>query len=668
MKYLPFFLALFACKGDDPNSNGNYTPPSITTSELDSAITGESYATWLEADGGEAPLRWELTGDLPSGLVFNPAGAISGVPSQPDDVTVTVTVTDERGKSDSVEMDLAVALALNAIPCGARTEGAFLGSASIDWYEVDWNQDDGYTWLQIPLPEDDTTRIDVAMDAFGGYFEVYLGAPGTPPGDQDLDENYRLYYAGFGDPVTVDLGTRYDLQTYKSFGDPINLLVVANASGQWSVTSECSNGPIFEALAFLPTPLGDELAVNFNIIGNNDGARIWTDDPLPAWVSWDEETGRLTGTTADAGNFLFDVNVEDADGKTRTERAGFGVYEIENLACDESHIWTPSNGYYEGDEVLYNYYDVESYKVFELASDPAYSMVTAHLDGFAGGEVGFAGINSWSFYIDGPMDGDWQGSDFAASLSPQTWPSLSEYNELQGHVNAIGYAYYGVNDEATFWFECDPSPRPDVQIFPVLDPDASEAWNLDALGGTPPYTWSSVDFPADITLDATGLFTSDQPAEGAYDVTIGVLDDAGLSNDVPYTLYVGDDAACLGHDMLSCGDTENGTFTDIFYQNPAGGTAYFCMDSNTSDHDSVAVTLTAGLDAETFVALTDPGRDPVDAMMDFDYTTLSYSQSEEVDVGILDHDGMLADYEGQVLFLTVAAWEPGDWSIEVVCN
>jgi hypothetical protein len=667
VRFLPFILVLFACKGE-PESGRDYTPPSIVTDALESGITGESYAQWLVADGGESPLRWEIVGDLPSGLVFNPAGAISGVPTQPDDVRVTVTVTDERGKSDSAEMSLAVALALNAVPCGITVEGEFSSSASIDWYEVDWSDDEGYTWLQIPLPEDDTTRIELSLAGFGAYFEVYLAVPGTPVGDQDLDANYSLYYGGLGSPTTIDLGTYNDLPTYQSFGDAINLLVVPTQPGEWSAWTDCSNGPIFEGLVFLPTLLGDELWVNFDIVGNDDGARFWTDDTLPDWVEWDEETGRLTGTTADIGSFEFDVKVEDADGKTRTERAGFGVYEIEVLGCDESYQWTPSVAYYDRDGMFSNFYNVASYKVFQLDSDPAYSVVTAHLDGFGGGEVGFAAIDGWRFYISGPSDGDWAGSNFAASLSAQSWPSLSEYNDLQGYLNAIGFSYFGSNDEATFWFECDPAPRPDVQALPVLDSAETEAWNFDVLGGTPPYTWSSVDLPAGVTLDATGLFSSDQPVEGEYAVTLSVLDDDGLSGEVDYTLFVGDEAACLGHPRLSCGDANNGTFTDAYYESISGGTAFFCMDSDTSLYESVVVTLTSVVDAVAFVALTNPGRDPFDAMLDSDFSVLAWAGSEEIDVGVLDHSTGLGGYDNQVLFLTVAGLEPGDWSMEIVCN
>ena len=660
-KSVSLFVILWAC-GGDPGDGDAVPPPTITTTQLDSAITGESYATWLEAEGGAEPLRWELEGELPDGLVFNPAGAISGVPSQPDDVDVTVTVTDDRGRSDSAEVSLAVALALNAIPCGGRVQGEFTSGASLGWYEVDWAEDAGYTWLQIPLPGDDTTRIDIEVEGYGGFFDAYLASPGTPLGDQDLSDNYRLYDVGFtGYGLSIDLGTAYDLPTYESFGDAINLLLVSEDARPWSAQAVCTNGPIFESLRFYPVGLGEEFLVNFNLVQNNADSRIWTDDPLPDWISWDEETGRLTGVAGEPGSAIFDVHAEDIDGKTRTERAGFGVYETHVLACDESFVWTPDRGYYESGDPLSSYYDVDAYRVFQTEVDPIYSMVTAHLDGFVGGEVGFA--TGVPYYLSSPSDGSWNSSDFAADLSAQTWPSLSAFSS--GTVNAVGYSYFGVNDEATFWFECDPSPRPDAQALPVLQPDEVATRTLDVLGGVAPYTWSAQGLPAGVSLDASGELDVDQPVEGSYDVTLSVTDDQGLSNDVDFELFVGDEAACRGYPQLACGGAESGTFTGAWYNDLIGGTATFCMDTSISTYERLVVTLTAGPDSDSLVTYSDPGRDPMDVFSSFSLMAVAFAQDEEISVGVLEG---LSAYEDQVLFLTAAAWEPGDWSFEVTCE
>ena len=74
-------------------------------------------------------------------------------------------------------------------------------------------------------------------------FDAYLASPGTPLGDQDLSDNYRLYDVGFtGYGLSIDLGTAYDLPTYESFGDAINLLLVSeDARPCCELTLECED-------------------------------------------------------------------------------------------------------------------------------------------------------------------------------------------------------------------------------------------------------------------------------------------------------------------------------------------------------------------------------------------------------------------------------------------
>jgi len=660
-------VVFVACKNDEKKPN-NYVAPTIVTEALEAAITGESYTQWLEATGGEAPLRWTFEGDLPAGLVFNPAGAISGIPDVPADGTVTLVVTDERGNSDSVDVDLSVALALNAIVCGGGLSGELTEVASIDWYEVNWDASDGYEWIQIPLPTDDTKRIDIDMQ--GGFFEVYLASPGTPAGDQNLSDNYRQNYVFGEGQIRVDLGTGYDLETYKSFGDPITLLVVAAEPGTWSAQSVCTDGPIFSDLRFLPTLLGDPLEVNFNVFENNDTTTIWTDDPIPDWVEWDESNGRLSGNALETGMIEFDVNAEDADGRSRTESTGFGVYDFDNVVCEEPFLWEPEDGYYEG--FLYFYYDTRGYRVFRTPIDPQYSAVTAHMIDVETGEVGFTPPGtSTPYYIGGPSDGDWFGSaDYAATVSPQSFPTLKHYMDVDTHLHAVAYSYWETSEEGTFWFECDPKPRPDVHALPVLDASGTEGWDFDVVGGTPPYVWSATGLPAGVTLDSSGRLDSDNPGDGEWDVTVNVMDFTGLETDTDFTLFGGDDEACLGYPRLSCGDTVAGTLETIIWEDMSLGSRQYCLGSDTADNELVTVSLYASADASLFTLANNPGTDPIDAYLNNEYIYMNSPQFDSTEVGVLDKEGFpgLQDWTEQVLFLTVGSWEPGDFELTVDCE
>ncbi len=73
------------------------TPPlELSTSLLPEATQGPQYSVSLTADGGVAPLGWQVTsGSLPNGLSLDPnAGVISGTPTGFGLFPFTVTVTD----------------------------------------------------------------------------------------------------------------------------------------------------------------------------------------------------------------------------------------------------------------------------------------------------------------------------------------------------------------------------------------------------------------------------------------------------------------------------------------------------------------------------------------------------------------------------------------------
>jgi hypothetical protein len=70
--------------------------PAITTVECDTARYKQAYSFLLEANGGLAPLTWNVTGGaLPDGLTLNPeTGQISGMPNQSGSFPFSVTVSD----------------------------------------------------------------------------------------------------------------------------------------------------------------------------------------------------------------------------------------------------------------------------------------------------------------------------------------------------------------------------------------------------------------------------------------------------------------------------------------------------------------------------------------------------------------------------------------------
>jgi len=70
-------------------------PLVVRTTSLPKAYLKRQYEIHLEAQGGIAPLRWEITeGAAPSGIVLGRDGILSGVPTETGEFRFTATVTD----------------------------------------------------------------------------------------------------------------------------------------------------------------------------------------------------------------------------------------------------------------------------------------------------------------------------------------------------------------------------------------------------------------------------------------------------------------------------------------------------------------------------------------------------------------------------------------------
>jgi hypothetical protein len=70
-------------------------PLVVRTASLPKAYLRQQYETHLEARGGIAPLRWEITeGAAPAGIVLGRDGVLSGAPTETGEFKFTVTVTD----------------------------------------------------------------------------------------------------------------------------------------------------------------------------------------------------------------------------------------------------------------------------------------------------------------------------------------------------------------------------------------------------------------------------------------------------------------------------------------------------------------------------------------------------------------------------------------------
>lgn len=90
--------------GDYANAEDEDT--GFTFNNLVVGSDGEDYFLQLEAEGGNTPYTWTLDEEdsLPTGLVLNENGTISGLATSLDEEVCVFTVTDAFGETDTVEL------------------------------------------------------------------------------------------------------------------------------------------------------------------------------------------------------------------------------------------------------------------------------------------------------------------------------------------------------------------------------------------------------------------------------------------------------------------------------------------------------------------------------------------------------------------------------------
>jgi hypothetical protein len=106
---LVLLLPLFAGVADSQQGTGAGGELAVQSRSLPNGFVRREYRRPLLAEGGVAPLKWEIsTGVLPRGLILSADGILSGVPGESGVFRFVVTVTDSGNPAHQRNQELVL--------------------------------------------------------------------------------------------------------------------------------------------------------------------------------------------------------------------------------------------------------------------------------------------------------------------------------------------------------------------------------------------------------------------------------------------------------------------------------------------------------------------------------------------------------------------------------
>lgn len=669
------WVTLAGCHRD--RGEGYVTPPerlylTVADQTLASAVVGERYDAVIAASGGNPPYVFSAVQDPPGGLTLTADGHLKGRIAQAGSTTFQVLVSDAMGRSKIALITVNAVLEPLVVQCGETVSGRFTDDAMGPGGMPDLAVLDGLAWLAVDLPDEPVTRVDLTFDNDASSV-LYVEQPNELLGSWDITNHYvaKAVDATAPSTVSIDAGTDPSLTGFAT-QELLPMVLVGQSTGDWSVSVECSDGPVFTTLLQYPTEQGTPFLYDFDVYGSdNTVARIWTDDPLPRWMVWDEVTGIVTsdsGLAEQPGTWEITIQAETPDGRHREERAIFGVYDVREVPCGGRIDLTVDEGYFDGE--FTGYYDPKGFDVFRVdLAGRAPSSILLSATGSDGHYLGLADpAPDWlkfyggaeRVYVEGPA---------SIVVEPRTYPASHHYAD-EGELFFSAASIGSILDGVELSVECDDTPLPDLAAFPVLAPLDAIDLPLDAIGGEPPYAWGATGLPAGLQLQRDGRLTGTTSITGTFPVTLTVTDKNDAQGSRTYDLRVGSDDACLGFKRVYCGDSISNEFTEAYYNDSGSkeSTRTFCY---VDDSDRTLGIELYSDDGQYRVDVADPGVDDPDQVTDAAHSTyVAFVDRGAVEGVSLDSFSWpnLDDYQGLPVFVTLRAYDPGEWTAHFVCT
>ncbi len=520
----------------------------LTTATLDDwTVNQPGYSQTLVPAGGTAPYSFEITdGDLPDGLTLDEqTGTITGTPGASGTFTFDVTITD----GDGTEMTETLTLVIN-------------DAATIVTPEEPATGVEGVAYSQQLETEDGT-----------GPFTWAVSEGELPPG------------------LSLDTETGLISGVPTAGGEYTFTITTTDASG--ATTTETVTIEISDGLAIGTTDL-DSWTVNqdgydaaLEAVGGTEPYQ-WQATGLPDGLNLNTETGEITGTPNQAGQFTVTVTVTDADGSTLTQQLTLVINEAPDITSPETLTtgvegityseqltvqdgtgaitWEMVSGQLppgltldaETGQITGVPEETGTYTITVEATDETGATTTREFtitigDGLT---ISTATVPEWT---DGQLGYDEQL--FAVGgTAPYEWTvtagalpdglTLSEDGKLTGTPTESGTFTFEITvtdaDGTTSSQELTIviNDAPTISSPPELDSGVERvaySEQLVAESGTEPHTWRVVsgELPPGLTLTDGGLLSGTPTKDGTYTFTVELTDATGAKTTQEHTIQIG---------------------------------------------------------------------------------------------------------------------------------
>ena len=495
----------------------------IVSQKLGAALIYASYSATLTAVNGTPPYQWSAIG-LPVALAIDPnTGTISGVPSVYGLFQPTVTVTDSAGHTASQIVGLSVIAAL-AIP-NFGSQSAVLNKSFYD-----------------------------PLTAFGGVPPyTWSVASGTLPPGLTLDGAHS-YISG----TPTQLGSYPVTLQATDSGTP-------QQTAQWSTTFSVVP-PQLNVTSILPTKMPLNVPVQWTAAAQGGTPPYHWSPPtgtLAPGLSFEPNTGDLTGTPTTLGMYNFTLTVTDSGTPPQTSSSAYTANVTTPLGRNDSiaHATPLSDGQWPA--------SISPYADPPDSPSPLPDTDYYKIIGKAGTTVTIS-TSAQSMWPSTPLDTvleivDANGAQLNTCRQPgdtsNNFNSVCLNDDIVKGVNRDSQLDIQVpgqaNSETTFYahvFDWRGDARPDMQYYlnvsgsvPPLTVSApiSVTWGAGnnspaacpvglacsarfiASGGTPPlnFTVDSGNVPPGMALDsASGNLTGTPSTSGSYSFVVRVTD------------------------------------------------------------------------------------------------------------------------------------------------